>query len=95
MQTGNQERCDNYVACKKKLPKPSYDAFKTCVQKTYPGGTLGKCNDKETLYGTPNEFHKYLQCFINTQPMKSDLSDGQKKQFDDYKKCVHNLVQDC
>ncbi|GFQ80709.1 uncharacterized protein TNCT_103961 [Trichonephila clavata] len=82
--SGDQELCDNYIDCKKNLPKPLYDAYMTCIHKIYPGGTLGKCNDKETLFGTPDQFHK-----------KSDLSDDQKKQFDDYKECTHKLYQDC
>ncbi|GFY47302.1 uncharacterized protein TNIN_9351, partial [Trichonephila inaurata madagascariensis] len=30
----------------------------------------------------------YLLCFVNKLPNKSDLSDDELKQFNDYKKCI-------
>ncbi|GFY55464.1 uncharacterized protein TNIN_335981 [Trichonephila inaurata madagascariensis] len=94
-ESGDQERCDNYIACVKKFPKRLQDQFHTCVRNNYPGGTLGKCNEKSTLFGTSDEFNKYLLCFANNITDKSDLSDDELKQFNDYKKCIQKEGGKC
>ncbi|GFS46903.1 hypothetical protein TNIN_141901, partial [Trichonephila inaurata madagascariensis] len=41
-----------------KFPKGIQDVFHMCVRDNYPGGALGKCNEKSTLFGTSDEFNK-------------------------------------
>ncbi|PRD23063.1 UNVERIFIED_CONTAM: hypothetical protein NCL1_47421 [Trichonephila clavipes] len=94
-ESGDQERCDNFIACVKKFPKRLQDEFHTCVHNNYPGGTLGKCNEKSTLFGTSDEINKYLLCFVSKLPNKSDLSDDELKQFNEYKKCIYKEGGKC
>ncbi|GFQ75613.1 uncharacterized protein TNCT_638141 [Trichonephila clavata] len=92
--SGNQELCDNYLACTKKLPKQLENEFNTCISNVYPDG-LYKCNDSHGLFGSPDEYMKYLQCFMNKLPQKSSLSDAQQKQFGEYTKCIQKRGGKC
>ncbi|GFW92109.1 uncharacterized protein TNCV_2153881 [Trichonephila clavipes] len=93
--SGDQDRCDSLLACEKPLPKPIDDAFRSCLQEIYPGGKLNDCTDSSNLFGTPEQFQSFLQCFLNKLPKKSSLSDDEKKQLKQYKKCVHKVGKKC
>ncbi|GFY43906.1 uncharacterized protein TNIN_482401 [Trichonephila inaurata madagascariensis] len=73
----------------------NYDVFRSCIQENYPGGKLNDCTDSSNLFGTSEQFQSYLQCFLNKLPEKSSLSDDEKKQFKQYKKCVHKVGKKC
>ncbi|GFR27108.1 uncharacterized protein TNCT_293941, partial [Trichonephila clavata] len=78
--SGDQKLCDELDKCIQELPKTLLDNFNECLKQTYSDGKLGKCNDKENLFGTPKELQQYFQCFVNKLPQKSDLSDDEQKQ---------------
>ncbi|GFQ65121.1 uncharacterized protein TNCT_362491 [Trichonephila clavata] len=94
-QSGDQELCDKYIGCDKKAPKQINDVFKKCVRENVSGGTIGKCNDKESLFKTPEEFDNYKKCLLDTIPMKSDLSNKELKQLCNYKKCIKKVAGQC
>ncbi|GFS49920.1 uncharacterized protein TNCV_3676381 [Trichonephila clavipes] len=94
-QAGDQKLCDKYIGCDRKAPKRINDAFKKCVRENVSGGTIGKCNDKETLFKTPEEFDNYKKCLLDVIPMKSDLSKKELKQFYNYKKCIRKVASKC
>ncbi|GFQ80696.1 uncharacterized protein TNCT_103911 [Trichonephila clavata] len=93
--SGDQDRCDSLLACEKPLPKPLDDVFRSCIQENYPDGKLNDCTDSSNLFGTPEQFQTYLQCFLNKLPKKSSLSSDEKKQFKQYKSCVHKVGKKC
>ncbi|GFS39999.1 uncharacterized protein TNIN_249031, partial [Trichonephila inaurata madagascariensis] len=68
-QAGDQKLCDKYIGCDRKAPKRINDAFKKCVRENVSGGTIGKCNGKETLFKTPEEFDNYKKCLLDVIPM--------------------------
>ncbi|GFY57597.1 uncharacterized protein TNIN_58361, partial [Trichonephila inaurata madagascariensis] len=93
--SGDQDRCDSLLACEKTFPKPLDDPFRSCIKDTYPSGDLNDCTDSSNLFGTSEQFQSFLQCFLNKLPQKSSLSDDEKKQFKQYKKCVHKVGKKC
>ncbi|GFW92091.1 uncharacterized protein TNCV_2153701 [Trichonephila clavipes] len=93
--SGDQDRCDSLLACEKPLPKPLDDVFRNCIQENYPAGKLNDCTDSSNLFGTTEQFDSYLQCFLNKLPEKSSLSHDEKKQFKQYKNCVHKVGKKC
>ncbi|GFY41343.1 uncharacterized protein TNIN_13701 [Trichonephila inaurata madagascariensis] len=93
--SGDQERCDNFLACTKKFPKRLDDEFHTCIKNNYPGGTLNKCTENQNLFGSEDVFNKYLLCFLDKLPEKSSLSSEETKQFNEYKKCIQKEGGKC
>ncbi|GFW65329.1 uncharacterized protein TNCV_395951 [Trichonephila clavipes] len=94
--SGNQKLCDELDNCIQKLPQTLLDNFNECLKQTYSDGKLGKCNDKENLFGTSKQLQQYFQCFLNKLPQKSDLSDDERKQFDKtYKPCMLKVGKKC
>ncbi|GFY64476.1 uncharacterized protein TNIN_457451 [Trichonephila inaurata madagascariensis] len=92
--SGDQELCDNFIACNDIGPKRLKDLYDMCIRKHI--GHLGKCNDKDTLYGTSEEYSKYLHCLLDGLPQKSSLSDEDQKLFNvDYHKCVYKYGGKC
>ncbi|GFT26109.1 uncharacterized protein TNCV_1543471 [Trichonephila clavipes] len=70
----DQDLCDGFVDCKTKLPKPLQTNYYKCIKQTYPDGSFGTCNKKQSLFGSSDKFIK-----------KSSLNDAGKKQYDVYK----------
>ncbi|GFY66516.1 uncharacterized protein TNIN_264581 [Trichonephila inaurata madagascariensis] len=94
--SGDQQLCDELDNCIQKLPQTLLDNFNKCLKQTYSDGKLGKCNDKENLFGTSKQLQQYFQCFLNKLPQKSDLSDDEQKQFDNtYKPCMVKVGKKC
>ncbi|GFY54105.1 uncharacterized protein TNIN_90191 [Trichonephila inaurata madagascariensis] len=92
----DQDLCDGFVDCKTKLPKPLQTNYYKCIKQTYPDGSFGTCNEKQSLFGSSDKFSKYLNCLLTGLPEKSSLDDAGKKQYDVYKfsaatKTVPNL----
>ncbi|GFY67357.1 uncharacterized protein TNIN_369441 [Trichonephila inaurata madagascariensis] len=105
-QSGDQELCDEFQGCIQKLPKPLLETVNECLKQTYSDGMLGKCNDKENLFGTPTQLNqlrdiisfsmiRFFLCFTNKLPEKSSLSDDEQKQFKIYKKCQLKVGHKC
>ncbi|GFY67422.1 uncharacterized protein TNIN_440741 [Trichonephila inaurata madagascariensis] len=94
-QSGDQKLCDDLVACNYKGPKKIATIFEKCVSENLPGGTLGKCNDTDTLFGKSDVFNKYFQCLLDHLPQKSSLSDEDKNLFDNYKQCIYKQGDKC
>ncbi|GFQ80698.1 uncharacterized protein TNCT_103921 [Trichonephila clavata] len=93
--SGDQDRCDSLLACEKTFPKPLDDVFRSCIRDTYSGGDLNDCTDSSNLFGTPEQYQSFLQCFLTKLPEKSTLSDDENKEFDKYTKCVHKVGKKC
>ncbi|GFR07649.1 uncharacterized protein TNCT_409881 [Trichonephila clavata] len=91
----DQGLCDDFVDCKTKLPKPLQTNYYKCIKQTYPDGSFGTCNEKQSLFGSSDKFSKYLSCLLTGLPEKSSLDDAGKKQYDVYKKCLHNVGDKC
>ncbi|GFY64457.1 uncharacterized protein TNIN_186271 [Trichonephila inaurata madagascariensis] len=92
--SGDQELCDNFIGCNDVGPKRLKDLYDRCIHENI--GHLGKCNDEETLYGTSEEYSKYLQCLLHGLPQKSSLSDEEQKLFNvNYHKCVYKYGGKC
>ncbi|GFT90408.1 uncharacterized protein NPIL_342611 [Nephila pilipes] len=93
--SGDQQQCDDFVGCAEKFPKELHDIFKQCIKDTYGDDGLGKCNDKETLFRSPELLQKYVSCFLTKLPDKSGLSDSDQSKVDDFKKCVYKVGGEC
>ncbi|GFQ80712.1 uncharacterized protein TNCT_103971 [Trichonephila clavata] len=87
----DQELCDEFLHCKTKLPKPLEKNFNKCINKVYPDGSFGTCNDDTSLYQSSDKLNKYLNCLSE----KSSLDEDGKKQYEVYKQCLHKVCDKC
>ncbi|PRD28976.1 UNVERIFIED_CONTAM: hypothetical protein NCL1_30805 [Trichonephila clavipes] len=69
--------------------------FNQCIKNVYSDGMLGKYNDEDNLFKSPDKFKQYFQCFVSKLPEKSSLSDDEQQQFQVYKKCMLKVGHKC
>ncbi|GFV16251.1 uncharacterized protein TNCV_434581 [Trichonephila clavipes] len=71
--SGDQEKCDNYVACTRKFPKQLEKEFDSCIRSTYPSGTLYKCTENQSLFGSPDEHIKLNRLKISASKLSCKI----------------------